>query len=1092
MHLSRKGITSILMTLILSAIVVSLLFLGVFYSYKSLAKDMGVKFSLDSLKQKPTFSYKGYLEIRSITQFVTNSSKCSDNCLNQNCKTSGGSYDSACTQKCSHYCKLEYPNGLNYSVWDISYTYHGYVESPIGVDLYEDQSGLGVGKNVYSNSSEETLPEMDGSFNVKLKIYPNCKSNITINLTAIDDPNVKPATNTSTYDFCVGLPVRDVDVAVGNVFNVKDSSTSSYKISSNVSITGKDVPKLCPSADVYFFMLNNSNGRQLPVLSSAGDMYYASVDTNRSNSPMHWFDLDEFYRVGFNLTNDLPFDIDLSNPETADVVLDISPSRLGYETNLTPEDVINSTAIVSADADQTSVVALDRNVTILDTDANGYVTKFRVEFVLDGSKIGDVVNNKCGNGDSNFTKGCTLNFYAYLNKTTTEMYSQFDTAQYYPVYNVDLYNGNFYRTCYHNSSGDVLGTDCDSCSDVVVNNNALGICNFNLSERCCNGVYHSGDNCVECISHVHTFNSNKQIYKMYYSRVLNGLVVLNNGTIYVKDGDTFREVYNGSGDGFYVFSIVDCRVNNSLYNHLCALVTDYNNPCNSPSSGGDPFNSSSIVVFDYDGTNLFVNTTYKLNCVTAYYDLKFYDLFRSMYNVLMEVGTDYKDNSAPEKVYTINLNTGHIYSCEPYVNCGSSDSKSHNHYITEVMYNNNANAVYYLGETQCDSNYRNASILIVGSGDPLCGDGNWKVLNNIASNGKKMKTVGTSGGSLGWRNNFNYFDGFIYANSYDIDGHYGWTLVDGNGDSYYVPKTGVYDVVYGNSIHNLSVTKYVFNRNISAPDWYWTVYEPKPRSSSMPQDIFNDFFSKVIFKFYTKVNITGNVYYIGSGYESFAYSPDESLSKIYLTGSKIGSTYTDSLFTIDLNNLYSNGNWTYTVDFGKEVNILKIDVGQYYGDCNIVGPPVPDIPSVSPNLSYKNYSATSWSASTNKSEIILGTASSPFVTHKLNIKVDFNRTEDCYGNPTTPILKSMSITTYPRLHGEQTDYFVGQCWPMLDKTVTYTTALSHVKDSCTQSNLMCSEPCVLAAEFLNSTTYDENNHLNDINYTTTTFCWRGS
>jgi len=479
MYFGRKGITGVLMTLILSGMVVALLFLGVFYSYEKLANDMGVKFSLDSLKQKPTFSYKGYIEFKNTT-FLTNNTKCKEDC--------------ASNAACEAQCDKDYPDDSNYSVWRVWYLYHGFLKSRIMINLFEEQpnfggGNIGIGKEIYSNMSEITLPGMEGYFDIKLKAYTPCESNITINLTAVDDPNVVPVGNKSHFDFCIGLPVKDVDVVVKSVLDTSDSSSNKYYISSNVSITGGDVPKLCPSADVYFFMLNETHGHLLPVLDCSlgsqitlGNIFYGVIDTNRSNTGWHWFDLDEFYRVGFNLTNDLPFDIDLSNGETADVVLDISESKLGYSLNLTPDDVINSTAIVSADIDQDGASPLDRNVTILETDNNGYVTKFKVEFVLNSSKLEDAIKNQCGVSDpNNFTSGCTLNFYAYLNTTSTQMYPQSDTSPYYPVYDVNLSSGTLYRTCYSKDNNAILGTDCVSCPEIVdrsqvIDDWGVGIC----------------------------------------------------------------------------------------------------------------------------------------------------------------------------------------------------------------------------------------------------------------------------------------------------------------------------------------------------------------------------------------------------------------------------------------------------------------------------------------------------------------------------------------------------------------------------------------------------------------------------------------
>jgi len=192
---------------------------------------------------------------------------------------------------------------------------------------------------------------------------------------------------------------------------------------------------------------------------------------------------------------------------------------------------------------------------------------------------------------------------------------------------------------------------------------------------------------------------------------------------------------------------------------------------------------------------------------------------------------------------------------------------------------------------------------------------------------------------------------------------------------------------------------------------------------------------------------------------------------------------------VPLSGLFNYGNWTMTVDFGKEVNLTEIEFESLYTDCSGMGPLSYNVSTTAPNVSYKKPSDNVWSSSTNTSPIILN-SNGNYTAQKLNITVDFNASEDCYGNPTTPVLRSIKIHTKPRLHGVQ-GFFEGQCWP-LQETITYTTGLAHVNNSCTQTNQLCgNEPCLLAYEFLNSTKYDENNHLNDFSAASTNFCWKG-
>ncbi|MCD6547411.1 MAG: hypothetical protein J7K22_02550, partial [Nanoarchaeota archaeon] len=78
--IGKKGITSTLLVLIISSIAVSLLFLGVFSAYKSLAEEIGVEFTKVSLSQKPHYGYKSQIIIESVDRDDINQSKCISEC----------------------------------------------------------------------------------------------------------------------------------------------------------------------------------------------------------------------------------------------------------------------------------------------------------------------------------------------------------------------------------------------------------------------------------------------------------------------------------------------------------------------------------------------------------------------------------------------------------------------------------------------------------------------------------------------------------------------------------------------------------------------------------------------------------------------------------------------------------------------------------------------------------------------------------------------------------------------------------------------------------------------------------------------------
>ncbi|MCD6576234.1 MAG: hypothetical protein J7K73_03680 [Nanoarchaeota archaeon] len=210
----------------------------------------------------------------------------------------------------------------------------------------------------------------------------------------------------------------------------------------------------------------------------------------------------------------------------------------------------------------------------------------------------------------------------------------------------------------------------------------------------------------------------------------------------------------------------------------------------------------------------------------------------------------------------------------------------------------------------------------------------------------------------------------------------------------------------------------------------------------------------------------------------------------------IHSCKTGSCECREISGIFGFGNWTTTVDFGKEVILIKMFIDNYYVDwSSFVVPPAPgtsNAPDRAPDVSYKKLSDTDWSVPTNASEIVLSVPGSPYQTDKLQIRAEFERATDAYGNPTTPILEKITIHTRPRLHGEQTDYFQGYCWPV-EASATYSTELIHLSSSCTSKTQMCGEtPCVIGYGVLNSVEYQENDTSNNlVSEDSGNYCWKG-
>ena len=396
--IGKKGITSTLLVLIISSIAVSLLFLGVFSAYKSLAEEIGVEFTKVSLSQKPHYGYKSQIIIESVDRDDINQSKCISECEgNPACRDS---------------CIRRFPDPQrNASRWIVHYYYKGLVSSELTIHMIEESMKGGVLAEipVYLEKTDYLVsPFSRGTFEIILNKTENCHSKQTIFLDAERDPNAVTVYEDKDkfeeeYDFCVTPPQRDVNASVHNL--VYDSNTG--ELIATFSIDGSDVPNLCPVASAAFMGINKSGD---------GEVLLANflVDTNRSNSNPHWLDLNYFYRVKFKVINDVGEGV--SN-EVAVVELNLSDAYLGVDVNLTDEDC-QAIKIARADVDQKTALSLSKNVTVTHHDEYGNCDGVKIEFVI----------------NSLIPPGKEKEYYAYFGEGTAGLDPNVDVSGYYPEY----------------------------------------------------------------------------------------------------------------------------------------------------------------------------------------------------------------------------------------------------------------------------------------------------------------------------------------------------------------------------------------------------------------------------------------------------------------------------------------------------------------------------------------------------------------------------------------------------------------------------------------------------------------------------------
>lgn len=388
----KKGITGVLLLLIVSGIAISLLFLGIFFAYKSMAEAVGVKFDISTLKLNPYYGYKSKIIILSVDKNITNQTYCNDSCNND--------------ESCKLGCVTLYPIAdANYSHWFIKLRYEGFVRSPVEYRVIEnctkgDEETIGL---IALNNTPPLVYWEEYGIDIIKEIFYECTGNISFYLSAINDPGaelyhiengkeVKGPYNESN-EFCASPPPRDVNVSINEIW----FDTTTKNIIVNASITGSDVFELCPNASGVITMTNETDEEEVVEP-------YFTLETNRSRRSGGWYDWSYLYRIKFYVHNDLG--VDVSN-EVAVVNLSFKQYQDYY-------NITDCSEIVITDESNKKV---GRNITSETYDSNGYCINATIEFVVDS----------IGSGETKY-------FYAYFGSGTSTLND--DVSQYYPKYTV--------------------------------------------------------------------------------------------------------------------------------------------------------------------------------------------------------------------------------------------------------------------------------------------------------------------------------------------------------------------------------------------------------------------------------------------------------------------------------------------------------------------------------------------------------------------------------------------------------------------------------------------------------------------------------
>ena len=456
--LNKKGVTEVMLVLIISGIAVALLFVGVFLSYEAFSEDLGIDFKKSQLIARPHYSTPSKIIITKVYREDVDKQTCEQHCVSVHT-------DIPLQNSCKNDCE-QYVDGLNYSRWYVFFEYQGAVASKLTLHVFEET--IRTDQHVLADVVKDTTDSLlvygnDGMFTfTKVKEEP-CQGNLTITFIADQDQNAEvyylgvKEPYFHENDFCVSPAPRDVNVSINELDLDANNDGTLGDIITDISITGSEVVELCPKANAIIAMTNKS-GEEIPLPSCTFE-----IDTNRSNAPGGWYDEAWEYRVKFNLSNDAGEEITV--PELGVINLDFSSAKDYYNISDCAKEIVITRTYDGAPK-------LLSRVTSTST-VDGFCRRAKVEFVVNVSDTND--------GELPFETGNVLTFFAYFGNTDSTVDESTDDAgviAYYPKYTICP------TGCDYDFSGGIF-TNTSTDRDTI--NNYL-----TLIETCCESAHTQG------------------------------------------------------------------------------------------------------------------------------------------------------------------------------------------------------------------------------------------------------------------------------------------------------------------------------------------------------------------------------------------------------------------------------------------------------------------------------------------------------------------------------------------------------------------------------------------------------------------------
>jgi hypothetical protein len=288
--MNKKGLTDVILVLVLSGIAVALIFIGIIYTYNSLACYVGVNLSQSKYMAGPSpgqFANAG-IEIISNNTYFTNLTDCRNRCSSQSCNDE---------------CRTKYKIGVDYVFYTFNIKYLGTLDSRINIKGTEKQTNSNIEADIYD---ETTMSKLHTSgthvFSRAFPISRSCESDFNVTFKVVDVlTGVLPTFWSNHTNFCIAPQAKDINVSVNSV------SSNQTNVIANVSITGTDVAELCPQAIADIYVRRTGTSFDYSYLANQTDICSFVIDTNSTRvEKNNWLSDDRYdFRTKLTVINDL-------------------------------------------------------------------------------------------------------------------------------------------------------------------------------------------------------------------------------------------------------------------------------------------------------------------------------------------------------------------------------------------------------------------------------------------------------------------------------------------------------------------------------------------------------------------------------------------------------------------------------------------------------------------------------------------------------------------------------------------------------------------------------------------------------------------